>query len=160
MFRVIPFTKLQNTETAVKQWKMRCRTTFFQALMQKQTSVLILHLIFHCVTDVYVPFCGLIKGITSKICMLCFVLINSVLLIIIIMYIYCALINALSTHIIHTNLDTIFYTHVEHSPIKNNLHKVLYGNTHTHTHRNEFECAWHTSYMHTHTHYTCSSSER
>ena len=28
----------------------------------------------------------------------------------------------------------IFYTHVEHIPIKNNLHKVLYGNTHTHTH--------------------------
>ena len=31
------------------------------------------------------------------------------------MYIYHALINALSAHIIHTNLNMIFYTHVEHS---------------------------------------------
>ena len=46
------------------------------------------------------------------------------------------------SHKIYINLN-IFYTHVEHSPIKNNLHKVLYGNTHMHTHRsvNEFECA-------------------
>ena len=51
------------------------------------------------------------------------------------MYIYHALINALSAHIIHINLNMIFYTHVEHSPIKlkNNLHKVLYGNTHRDT---------------------------
>ena len=34
------------------------------------------------------------------------------------MYIYHALINALSTHIIHINLNMIFYTHVEHSPTK------------------------------------------
>ena len=33
------------------------------------------------------------------------------------MYIYHALINALSTHMIHINLN-IFYTHVEHSPTK------------------------------------------
>ena len=32
------------------------------------------------------------------------------------MYIYDALINALSTHMIHINLNMIFYTHVEHSP--------------------------------------------
>ena len=51
--------------------------------------------------------------------------------IIIIMYIYCVLINALSTHIIHINLNMIFYTHVEHSPIKNI--KYYNGNTHTHT---------------------------
>ena len=31
------------------------------------------------------------------------------------MYIYHALINALSAHIIHINLNTICYTHVEHS---------------------------------------------
>ena len=37
---------------------------------------------------------------------------------IIIMYIYLALINALSAHMIHINLNTIFYTHVEHSPTK------------------------------------------
>ena len=81
--------------------------------------------------------------------------------IIIIMYIYCTLINTLSTHMIHiylnmvfythvehspikNNLRKVFYTHVEHSPIKNNLHKVLYGNTHTHTHT-------HTN-INTHTH--------
>ena len=39
-------------------------------------------------------------------------------LIIIIMYIYHALINALSVHMIHINLNLIFYTHVEHSPTK------------------------------------------
>ena len=40
------------------------------------------------------------------------------LIIIIIMYIYHALINALSTHMIHINLNVIFYTHVKHSPTK------------------------------------------
>ena len=34
------------------------------------------------------------------------------------MYIYHALINALSAHIIHINLHMIFYTHVEHCPTK------------------------------------------
>ena len=34
------------------------------------------------------------------------------------MYIYHALINALSAHMIHINLNRIFYTHVEHSPTK------------------------------------------
>ena len=38
--------------------------------------------------------------------------------IIIIMYIYHALINALSAHMIHINLNMIIYTHVEHSPNK------------------------------------------
>ena len=51
------------------------------------------------------------------------------------MYIYCVLINTLSAHIIHINLDMIdiLYTctDAEHSPIKNNLHEVFYGNTHT-----------------------------
>ena len=37
---------------------------------------------------------------------------------IIIMYIYRALINALSAHMIHINLNMIFYTHVEHNPTK------------------------------------------
>ena len=40
------------------------------------------------------------------------------LIIIIIMYIYHALINALSAHMIHINLNMILYTHVEHSPTK------------------------------------------
>ena len=42
----------------------------------------------------------------------------NVSLIIIIMYIYHALINALSAHMIHINLNMTFYTHVEHSPTK------------------------------------------
>ena len=41
-----------------------------------------------------------------------------VVFIIIIMYIYHALINALSAHMIHINLNMIFYTHVKHSPTK------------------------------------------
>ena len=41
-----------------------------------------------------------------------------VLPLIIIMYIYHALINALSAHMIHINLNMIFYTHVKHSPTK------------------------------------------
>ena len=40
------------------------------------------------------------------------------IIIIIIMYIYHALINALSAHMIHISLNMIFYTHVEHSPTK------------------------------------------
>ena len=40
------------------------------------------------------------------------------LIIIIIMYIYHVLINALSAHMIHINLNMIFYTHVKHSPTK------------------------------------------
>ena len=47
------------------------------------------------------------------------------------MYIYHAVISALSARVILINLNMIFYTHVEHSPIKINLHKVFYGNTHT-----------------------------
>ena len=35
-----------------------------------------------------------------------------------IMIIYHALINALSAHMVHSNLNMIFYTHVEHSPTK------------------------------------------
>ena len=34
------------------------------------------------------------------------------------MYIYHALINALSAHMIHINLNMIFYTRVKHSPTK------------------------------------------
>ena len=40
------------------------------------------------------------------------------LIIIIIMYIYHALINALSAQMIHINLNMICYTHVKHSPTK------------------------------------------
>ena len=41
-----------------------------------------------------------------------------VITIIIIIYIYHVIINALRTHMIHINVNTIFYTHVEHSPTK------------------------------------------
>ena len=57
------------------------------------------------------------------------------------MYIYHALINALSAHMIHVNLNMIFYTHVEHCPTKtidikyyNFLIKKCSTNTQTHTH--------------------------
>jgi len=65
------------------------------------------------------------------------------------MYIYNALINALSTHMIHIKLNMIFCTHVGHSPTKtvyikyytknktkNTLetHACMHARTHTHTH--------------------------
>ena len=56
---------------------------------------------------------------------------------IIIMYIYHALINALSAHIIDINLNTIFYTDLEHSPtitIYVRYHMETHTHTHTHTH--------------------------
>ena len=60
---------------------------------------------------------------------------------IIMMYIYHVLINALSAHMIHINLNMIFYTHVEHSPTKTiyikyytkKLKQIRTTNTHTHT---------------------------
>ena len=73
-------------------------------------------------------------------------------LIIIIMYTYRALINALSVHAIHINLNMIFYTHVKHSPIKNNVHKVLCGNTHTHARTQARTHAFTHTHTHTHTH--------
>ena len=59
------------------------------------------------------------------------------LIIIIIMYIYHALINALSAHTIHINPNMIFYIHVEHRPTKTIYIKYYTENqahTHTHTH--------------------------
>ena len=50
------------------------------------------------------------------------------------MYIYNALINALSTHMIHINLNMILYMHVEHSPTKT-VYMKYYTETHTHTHK-------------------------
>ena len=71
------------------------------------------------------------------------------------MDIYHALINALCAHMIHINLNMIFYTHVEHSPTKTiyikyytetkqtkNALQTHALQTHTHTH----------TYTHTHTH--------
>ena len=72
-------------------------------------------------------------------------------IIIIIMYIYHALINALSTHMIHINLHMIFYTHVEHSPTKTIY--IKYYLKHTHAHTNALQT--HTC-THSHTHNDCS----
>ena len=41
------------------------------------------------------------------------------------MYIYHGIINALSAHMIHINLNMIFYTHIEHSTTKTISHKVI-----------------------------------
>ena len=49
------------------------------------------------------------------------------------MYIYHALINALSIHMIHINLNMIFYTQVEHKPTKSN-HKLIKYYTEKQTH--------------------------
>ena len=67
----------------------------------------------------------------------------------IIMYIYHALINALSTHMIDINLNMMFYTHVEHSftktiYVKSNMEKQINKHTHTHMHAHMHAC------MHTH----------
>ena len=59
---------------------------------------------------------------------------NNIFSIIIIMYIYHALVNTLNTHMIHINLNLIFYTHVEHSPTKTVHIKYYLTHTHTHTH--------------------------
>ena len=71
-------------------------------------------------------------------------------IIIIIMYFYHALINVLSTHMIHINLNMIFYTRVKHSPTKAIYIKYyrIYTHTHTHTHKSTTNTDTHT---HTHT---------
>ena len=66
------------------------------------------------------------------------------------MYTYHALVNTLSAHMIHINLNMIFYTHVESivllkqftlSIIKNKIKKyTLQIHTHTHTHTHIVYC--------------------
>jgi len=69
---------------------------------------------------------------------------NLIIITVIIMYIYHVLINALSAHMIHINLNKkILYTRREQS-YQNNLHKVLYMETRTR--------------IHTHTHFHCNSA--
>ena len=55
------------------------------------------------------------------------------MIIIIIMYTDHALINALSAHMIHINLNMMFYTHVEHSSSSKTIYisKVLYEKINT-----------------------------
>ena len=79
------------------------------------------------------------------------------------MYIDHALINALSTHMIHINLNVMFYPHqVEHSPTKTTHTKQDAErpppHTHTHTHPTHTQTTmnlnvydtdlYHTPYMH------------
>ena len=52
----------------------------------------------------------------------------------IIMYISHALITAVSTYMIHINLNIIFYTHVEHSPTK-----TMYIKYYTYTHKKHYK---------------------
>ena len=61
---------------------------------------------------------------------------NGVAILIMIIYIYHVLINALSAHIIHINLKTISYTYIEDSPTKtNNIRRYMETHTHTHTYK-------------------------
>ena len=55
------------------------------------------------------------------------------------MYIYRALIKALSAHMIRINLKKLFYTHVEGSPTKT-IYIWQYMETHTHT-RTQNDCS-------------------
>ena len=61
------------------------------------------------------------------------------------MYIYHGLINALSAHMIHINLNMIFYKHVEHSPTK-----TIYIKYYTKTKQSKNALQTHT-HMHAHT---------
>ena len=50
------------------------------------------------------------------------------------MYIYHVLISTLSAHMIHINLNTKFYTHVEHSPTKTiYIRYYIWKHAHVHT---------------------------
>ena len=63
------------------------------------------------------------------------------------MYIYHALINALSAHTIHINLNMILYIYTRRAQsYQNNLHKVLDADTHTHI------LSLYLTHTHTHTH--------
>ena len=82
---------------------------------------------------------------------------NGYVLIIIKIYIYHALINALGTHMIHVNLNMIFCTHVEHNPTKTIYIKYYTEKQthtlHTHTHTQVHACTHtYTHTTHTHTH--------
>ena len=81
--------------------------------------------------------------------------------VLIIMYIYHALINALSAHMIHINLQTILCTHVENRATKTTYvkyymekqtHKHTHERTHTHIHAHTHTHTHMHTYVHAHTH--------
>ena len=80
MGKVIPCRSLQAHLLGLRQASRICSYTL--KLTPKKISGLALHLVFlivfHRLIVVWLSFCGLIKGITPKIRMLCFVLTNSV----------------------------------------------------------------------------------
>ena len=68
------------------------------------------------------------------------------------MYIYHALINALSARMIHINLNMIFYTYVEHIPTK-----TIYIRYYTERRKNKKQNKkTRTTHTHTYTHNDCS----
>ena len=75
------------------------------------------------------------------------------------MYIYHALINALSAHMIHINLNMIFYTHVKHSPTKTiyikYYLKIILKNNNNNKNALQTRARAHT-HTHTHTYTDCS----
>ena len=76
-------------------------------------------------------------------------------MIIIIMYIYHALINALSAHMIHINLNMRFYTHVEHIVLPKQLIYIKYyknNNTIKLTNKKQNKTKTHYKHTLTHTH--------
>ena len=63
------------------------------------------------------------------------------------------LINALSAHMIHINVSTIFYTHIEHSPTRTTyIRYYMETHTHTHTHKHAHKHTHTLTRTHTHTH--------
>ena len=124
--------------------------TFFQAL---DTRVLVLDLIFHHLTVVWVSFCSLMKGITSNICMLCFVPINSVLL----NYLYVWILKGWCTikrNIARENNGFFKKIKLYSCFCINWLTISLTLTMHTHTHTQKLEKETLTTYTHIHT-YTC-----
>ena len=123
-----------------RRWQLECferNLVLSPSLQRLQTQI-------HW--DMIILWCMAIKWTEDEICHQNG---SHLIIIIIIMYIYCAFINALSAHMIHINLNLIFYTHVEHSPTKT-IYIIYYMEkqtltTHTHTH--------------THTHTDCSFTD-
>ena len=73
-------------------------------------------------------------------------------IVIIILYIYHALISALSAHRIHINLNMIFYTHVEYILPKQFAISIIRKNKQTHTHTRTRTRTHTQAHAHAHTH--------